>query len=153
MNDKNKARTLHALPVKDRISQITEEIRIVLPGSGVLLGFQFIVPFSNTFNALGQTLQNIYIFSLICIVVTVLLLIAPVAYDRMTSDHTDLMSLYSFANIMIRVSLFTLALGISMDVYIIVSMITKSTTFSGSVAGGIFILCLSLWFGYSLTKK
>lgn len=145
--------TLSALPIKDRLSQITEEIRIVLPGAGVILGFQLVVPFSYSFNTLSSVLQNTYIASLVCVVLTVILLIAPVALDRLTDDNTDLQVIYHFANTMIRISLLTFAMGISLDIFIIISFITNYSLFGGAIAVGLFSLSLALWFGYSLYKN
>lgn len=153
MKKRNASFTFETLSIKDKISHVTEEIRIVLPGTGVILGFQLTVPFSSAFATLSPLQLNMYIASLINVVFSVIFLIAPVALDRLTDDDLDLQMIYIFTTIMIRLSLLTLSLGISLAIFLVINMITKSVAIALGTSISILLLCQILWFGYSLYKN
>lgn len=142
--------TSDPLSIKDKISQVSEEIRIVLPCTGVILGFQLTVPFSYGFMKLSLMQLIVYLASLISVVLSIIFLIAPVALDRLTEDDLDLHIIYKFTNRMIRLSLLALSLGISFAIFLVTSMIAKSFILALAMSLIIFILCQSLWFCYSL---
>lgn len=141
------------LSIEDRIKNILEEIRIVLPGTETLLGFQLAAVFSGTFGKLPHHLQYLYLANLGLITLSVIFLISPVAYDRIVDNERELSRLYKFSTLMIRLALVCLSLGLSGSLFIVVYIISQSLYLSGIFSGILFTLSICLWFLYSTYRK
>src|SRR5436305_3928717 len=72
--------------LEKKIGHILEELRVVLPGTQALLGFQFIAVFSNTFDALSQASKALHLISLISVCLSIMLLMTPAAYHRIVCE-------------------------------------------------------------------
>lgn len=134
-------------------NRILEEIRIVLPGTGVLLGFQFNAIFAQGFNTLPEIFQKLHIVSLLFLLLTMILLIAPVAFDRVAEGTREIRQFFQFAHDMVRIALVSLALGLSIDLFVVLHVVIKSDVIASTIAAVIFIVCITLWFGYTLYMK
>lgn len=134
--------------IKEELDRLLEEIRIVLPGTGVLLGFQFTAIFSQGFGKLSHNFQVFHVISLLLLLLTVIFLIAPVAFDRVVEGSKEIKLFYDFAHRMVTLALISLALGLSIDVVIVLHLII-SDVFAWIIAGILFAIIISLWFGYT----
>src|SRR5687767_2733158 len=67
----------------NKIKHVLTECRVVLPGSQALLGFQFIVILTESFDRLPPLSKYIHLAALGLNALTIVLLITPAAYHRM----------------------------------------------------------------------
>src|ERR1043166_6579001 len=65
---------------------LLEECRMVLPGIQALFGFQLIAVFSDGFARLAHTEQLAHLASILLVTVSIALIMAPAAYDRIVDD-------------------------------------------------------------------
>lgn len=67
--------------LKRDTDQILQGIRIVLPGTQALIGFQFIAFFNPVFQELPSNLKTLHFIALLLSITCSLLLIAPVSFQ------------------------------------------------------------------------
>ena len=123
-----------------------EEIRIVLPGTQTLLGFQFVAIFSNGFEKLSSQLQQLHLLSLGSIVLAMISIMIPPAYHRIADKGQDTERFHTLASMLIIVALFFLAFGIAIDLYVVIGFISKNLDLALYIAGSMLLFSYIAWF-------
>jgi hypothetical protein len=141
------------LGLQDKVSHAIEEIRVVLPGTQALLGFQFSTIFSNRFNTISQMLQYIHLISLFFITFATVFLMLPAAFHRIAEKGSDTDRLHTLSSNSLIIAMNFLVLGIISDIYIVCSIVTKNDILAFISSLFIGIVFYVIWFGYSLSKK
>src|SRR5687767_5032681 len=72
--------------LKQDADQVLQGIRIVLPGTQALMGFQFIAIFNPIFQGMSPSLKFLHFAALISTIICTVLLIAPVAFQQIGED-------------------------------------------------------------------
>jgi len=98
----------------------------VLPGVQALLGFQLASVISQSFERLPASSKTVHAASLGCIAVAVILLIAPAAYHRIVFSGQDTEEVHRFGSWLVTCATAPLALGLSGDIYVVLTEITAS---------------------------
>jgi hypothetical protein len=139
--------------LQTQVDQILQEVRIVLPGTQALLGFQFVVIFNQVFQALPKTYQYIHFASLLFTLTSTLLLIAPVAYQQLGENGKLSLSLLSFARKTLIMAMLSLLIALTGDVYIAAKAIALPSALASGTALAVFLAGITLWYIYVLTKN
>lgn len=139
--------------LKDQMSRVIEEARMVLPGIQALFGFQTIAVFNNRFERLPMHVQDCHLGALAFVVIAMALVMLPAAYHRLTQPGIVSRHTIEVSSISICCALAPLAAGVSLDVYVVLQMVTSQEGFS--VAGGAasFVLLIGLWFIYPFISR
>jgi DMSO reductase anchor subunit len=139
--------------LSDKIKHVLTECRVVLPGSQALLGFQFIVILTESFERLPDSSQYVHLVSLGLNALAIVLLMTPAAYHRIVERGEETEHFHRFASKMLVASLVPLALALAGDVYVVVRKVTDSQLVS--VVSGLVILAIfwELWFGLTLYRR
>jgi hypothetical protein len=140
-------------PLKDRITQVLTECRVVLPGTQALLGFQLIAFFTDGFENLTRGQQMTHLVALLAILLGAICLMLPAAYHRIGERGRDSEHLYRISNLCLMSALCTLALGISLDFYVVTQRILDHPTRAAVGAGILFTFFVALWFGWPLWER
>lgn len=129
-----------------RIEQLLEEVRIVLPGSQVLLGFQFSAIFANNFDNLSKNLQYIHLMSLGFILITIILLIVAPAYHRIVEAGRDSERFHKIVSIFLVCAMVSLIIGVSIDLWVVLQVVVNNdyVAYLGSIST--LLLAFLLWF-------
>jgi hypothetical protein len=136
----------YRLSLDDQLNTIEQEARMILPGIQALFGFQLIAVFNQGFkSSLSQTEQCIHLVALLLIAGSAALVLAPAAYHR-ESQHQVSVHFINISSRFIAVAMIPLALGISLDIYVVTKVITGDALWSGLVAVGISLIYFGLWF-------
>lgn len=139
--------------LKDKVSQVLTEARVVLPGAQALLGFQFISFLMTGFEKLEETAKYVHVASLCLMGLSVVLLMTPAAYHRIVEEGEDTEHFHRTASRLLVAAMIPLALGICGDFFIIVQKVTKSST-TGVVAALLMLaLFYGLWFGFTIYRR
>ena len=139
---------------RERVNQLLQEIRIVLPGTLALLGFQFIAFFNESFNKLSTGLQYYHLVNLLFITGATILLIAPVAFQELFENGRSTKRFLQFTSRVIAVALFFLLIGLSGNVFVACTFLGKSGyVVPALAAAAIFLFGLAMWFGVSLIQR
>ena len=134
--------------LKDKITQVLEEIRVVMPGSQALLGFQLVAFFSSGFTPLAQSLKELHLLSLGLIAFATVFLMAPSAYHRIAFRGENSPRVHRFASIMLIVAMFFLIAGLAVDVWLVTYLVLGSSTYACFTSATCFLLASLLWFVY-----
>jgi hypothetical protein len=137
----------------DKIQHALTECRVVLPGSQALLGFQFIVILSESFDKLPSVSKYVHLAALGLNALTIVLLITPAAYHRMVERGEETEHFHRFASKVLVAALVPLALGMAGDVYVVVQKVTDSLLISVVSALVILAIFWELWFGLPLYRR
>jgi magnesium-transporting ATPase (P-type) len=134
--------------LETKIEQMLTEARVMLPGAQALLGFQLVIIFSETFEALPFTTKLIHLAAIGFLALTVIWLMAPAAFHRVVYAGADTPDLHRLGTRFLLAASVTLALGIAADLGVVVATILKSSA-AGMVAAGMSLVVLSgLWHVY-----
>jgi hypothetical protein len=131
------------------------ETRVILPGVQTLLGFQLIAILSEAFDKLPQSDQHIHLAALAALALSVLLLMAPAAYHRLSSEGDATEDVLTFGTIVLLSAMVPLALGLAADFYVVLNKSLHDPT--AAAAGGALCAALMLggWFAlpFALRRK
>lgn len=133
-------------PLKDRINQVLTECRVVLPGTQALLGFQLIAFLTDAFEKLSRGLQLMHLAALGSILISAILLMLPAAYHRIGERGRDSEHLFRLSNTCLMAALFALAVGISLDFYVLAERILNASFEAAISAGVAFVFFVLAWF-------
>lgn len=73
---------------RERYGELLDELRTIIPGVQVLLGFLLTVPFSSRFAELDELGTTLYLVTLMAAALAVVVFLVPSAYHRLT-PHTE----------------------------------------------------------------
>jgi hypothetical protein len=137
----------------EKIQHVLTECRVVLPGAQALLGFQFIVILTESFDKLPSVSKYIHLGALGLNALTIVLLMTPAAYHRMVERGEETEHFHRFASKILVAALVPLALGLSADVYVVVQKVTDSLLISVVSALVILAIFWEFWFGLPLYRR
>ena len=140
-------------PLSDKIKQVLTEGRIVLPGAQALLGFQLSGFFTDSFEKLPRMYQILHLGALAFIALTAILLMTPPAYHRLVEKGEDTERFHKLANRFIIGAMIPLALGITLDFFIVLEKVTDSPVVSITSSALMLATFLGLWFAYPLARS
>lgn len=142
------------IPLDSATTHILEECRMVLPGIQALFGFQLIAVFSDGFaRRLSPFEQQLHFASILLVVASIVLVMAPAALHRQAEPRSVSERFIRVASRLLLWGMLPLALGISLEVYLIGEMILEHETLARAVAGGAFLLFLLFWVGLPLLER
>jgi phosphate starvation-inducible membrane PsiE len=148
-----KNRTDNKLSVKEKVEHQLDELRVVLPGTQVLLGFQLTAFFSSGFDKLTTPLKNLHLISLGFVTLSIILLMTPVAFHQIVEKGEDTERFYRLAGKILVFALFFLGLGLTADIYVVTKITTQSQAISLLFSSTVLLLICALWFGYTAFKR
>ena len=141
------------LDLTTKIEQMMTEARVILPGAQALFGFQLIVMLTPAFSDLPAESKLVHAGSLLCVVLTVILLMAPAAIHRLSFSGEDTPRMLRFGSGLVTAALLPLGLGLAGDIYVAVGHSLKSETLGIAAALAILILLLGIWYVWPLLVR
>jgi len=139
--------------LKEQMGRIIEEARMVLPGIQALFGFQAIAVFNDRFEKLPVYAQDCHAAALALVVLAIALVMLPAAYHRLVEPGQVSQRTIAISSRAICYALAPLAAGLSLDVAVVLYMVTGSDM--GSATGGLlaFVLLIGTWFIFPLRAQ
>jgi Family of unknown function (DUF6328) len=133
-------------PLHTKIEQMLTEARVILPGAQALLGFQLIVMMTRAFDELPFEAKVVHLVALASLTLAIILLICPTAIHQIAFHGADDPRLHSAGSFLITIALLPLAVGISCDLWVALSLLFGEgmAALAGAVAA--FALLTVLWF-------
>ena len=133
--------------LKEEMTSILEECRMVLPGMQALFGFQTIAVFNQRFEELPASGANAHLLSLLLVAVAIALNMAPAAYHRIAEPGRVSRRMVTRASTVICVAMLTLMLGFALEMYVVFELGTGQQLFSAAVALFMLLFIGAAWFG------
>ena len=151
--DEKETRERGGESLTDKIKQVLTELRMVLPGTQALLGFQFVIILMPDFEKIPAESRWIHLGSLAAIAISAILLITPAAYHRIVEHGDDSEEFHSFAGRILLLAMFFLGLGLAGDFFIVALKISRSLPMASWLSAGLMAFFLLLWFGFTTWKR
>jgi hypothetical protein len=134
------------LSLSEAAQYLLDECRMVLPGIQTLFGFQLIVVFNSGFDQkLNSTEQQLHLIAIVLVATAVAIIMTPAAYNRQTTPMEVTADFVRLSTRLLLWSMFPLAVGISLDLYLIGRVIAGSIG-GGVLSAGVFAVYVVLWF-------
>ncbi len=130
-----------------------EEGRMIVPGVQALFGLQMMSAFNTRFESLSSLNQILHLSALALTTVSIALIMAPAAYNRIAEPEIGSKFFVRLASGLIAGALIPLTISITLEVYIVATLIIPSALISAAVAGFLFIVFACLWFAYPYAKR
>lgn len=148
MSDETPSKGQYKLPLPEEVKVLEQEARMVLPGIQALFGFQLVAVFNTGFReGLTSTEQNLHLAALLLVALSTALVIAPAAYHRQAQHHIS-EHFIKVGSRFLSWALAPLAIGTSLDIYIVSRYITGSQPVSAVIGILIFLVYAGVWFIY-----
>jgi hypothetical protein len=126
---------------------LLDECRMILPGIQAIFGFQLIAVFNERFaTELLATEQRLHLLALCLVAAAAAMIMTPAAYHRTHGSRESTSSFIRMSNRLLLASMVPLAVGLSLDIYLIARIVMGATPAAGWVAGGAGALMAFLWF-------
>ncbi|HKQ06651.1 MAG TPA: DUF6328 family protein [Blastocatellia bacterium] len=133
--------------LKDKVQNALDEVRILILGSQVLLGFQFRSIFEKAFETLPAHAQYLKLSGLGLMTLAVGLLMAPGAYHQIVEDGEDSQRVHRFTTGIAEIALLPFALGFGIDMFVAAEKLMSQTF---AVVAGLLMTLTALFFWYGL---
>ena len=119
---------------------------MVLPGMQALFGFQLIAVFNEGFaDKLSSAQQLLHLAATVLVVVAVALVMAPAALHRQTEPEEVSERFIRVASTLLLASMFPLALGLCLEVYLVSIVIVHSEAVAMALAFVLVLVFGLLW--------
>ena len=151
--DEQESRERGGESLTDKIKQVLTELRMVLPGTQALLGFQFVIILMPDFEKIPAESRWVHLGSLAAIAISAILLITPAAYHRIVEQGDDSEEFHTFAGRILLLAMFFLGLGLAGDFFVVVLKVSESFQLASWLSVGLMASFLLLWFGYTTWKR
>jgi hypothetical protein len=140
------------LPLAKAAEMLLAECRLVLPGIQALFGFQLIAVFNPAFSEkLDKPQQLIHLVAIALIAIAIALIMTPAAYHRQSQPREVTMQFFRVVTRLMLWSMLPLCLGISMDFYLVASIIIDGVI-ACIMAVLLLTIFLVLWFALPRMK-
>lgn len=134
---------LHRVELRNRYYGLLQELRVVLPGVSVLVGFLLTVAFSERFEKLDDFGVSIYLLALVCAVASTLCCLAPAVSHR-TAARTARASRIAWAIRTTRAAFVLFATAMLAAVFCVTRLI-RGTTLAIWLTVVLAVLLVVLW--------
>ncbi|HYJ13570.1 MAG TPA: DUF6328 family protein [Thermomicrobiales bacterium] len=127
------------------LSDMLNEMRVLLPGAQTLTAFMIIVPFNASFQELSTSDRWVYVITFLCSLIALLLFAAPAAHHRLERPLIDREEFKNFANRFIVAGLFFLSVALVLATELVIARVYPEDFISWGVAGLVAVLVLTVW--------
>ena len=134
------------------LNDLLQELRVAGLGVQVLFGFLLSLPFTVRFTKLDGAQQDLYKATLLCTALSTALLISPVAYHRWVFRKHEKGRLLKMANVVALLGLASVAIAVSLAVWLIMSFVGTSWIVS-VLAVAISATFAFLWFAIPIFER
>jgi predicted membrane-bound spermidine synthase len=123
-------------PSDDDLTDLLSEIRLLFPGTQILVAFLIILPFNSGYTG--------YVVTFICAMISLLLFIAPAAQHRLMRPLRDRTAFKRSVNRQVIIGLIPLSLAITLVTFFVISNVVSNLA-AGIVAGIVGLAIALLW--------
>ena len=134
------------------LTELVQELRVLLPGVQVLFGFLLVVPFSVGFRSVDGAERLLFYIAIAATTISAVLMIAPSARHRARFRDRDKEAIVVSSNQLTLAS--TAFLAIAMVAVVVLLGEYLYNWVVGVVGGAVtFVLVAWFWYGWSITRN
>lgn len=135
-----------SIALEQKIQHLLEEIKIVLPGTQILIAFQLTSVFAPGFKDLSGYLKDIYLGSIFLSIFAIIMILTITTYHRIAEEGEDSHSFHTVASYLLMVNLFCISLSLSLVLYVVTMVIVPYSHLALFASATTFALTLAFWF-------
>jgi hypothetical protein len=152
MRDSHDTEESKAERLDRELSELVQELRVLLPGITVLFGFLLTLSFSRRFEDITGAEQVVFMVAFLSTALSVVLLVAPGVRHRTRFRDRDKEALVRSANRLTLAGSVLLAVAFASVTTLVCEHLYGWT--AGLVAGiGLFVVEVTLWFAWALVRQ
>ncbi|HEY8099265.1 MAG TPA: DUF6328 family protein [Burkholderiaceae bacterium] len=139
--------------LKDEMTSVIEEARMVIPGIQAVFGFQTMAVFNNRFENLSDSGRWAYLVALGFLMLAIGLLMTPAAYHRLVERGCVSRKMINLSSNFVTAGMVPLMFAFAIDVYVVILAAINSQRLG--FYGAIATICVlsGLWFLFPLSKR
>jgi hypothetical protein len=145
--------TIEQESLKDEMSNVLGEARMVIPGVQALFGFQTMAVFNNRFEDLPPSGVVAYLVGLGLLAISIALLMAPAAYHRIAERGRVSRRMIDLCSSFIAGGLAPLIVALSLDIYVVALAALDEPAYALCGAVVSLVLFALLWFAFPLAMR
>jgi len=150
MNDERPSQDETPKERADReLIELLNELRVVLPGITVLLGFLLAVPFAKGWTRVTEFQRDVFVVAFLSTAVAIALLAAPSSYHRLRFRHGNKEHLVKIGNRLAIAGIAAAAVSL-LAVVVLVMDYVVSRGAAIAAAASLFAVVALLWYGLPL---
>lgn len=131
----------------ESVTHLIEEARMLIPGVTVILGFQLAIIFQAPFDQkLDHGEQLIHLAAIFLTLLALLLVLTPATYHRQVESGWVSAGFVRLSSRLITAATAVFALGLTIDFYLLVRVVTKDPTVSALAAIVVLAITIGLWY-------
>lgn len=127
------------------LSDLLEELRILLPGTTTLTAFLIILPFNSDFAEVREGQKIVYLITFLCSVLSLILFTAPAAHHRLQRPLRDREGFKNTATKMMILGLIPLSVTVTFAAELVVAATVSTEWVPWLISGIVGTLILALW--------
>jgi hypothetical protein len=142
------------LSLEQAATHLLEECRTIVPGIQAVFGFQLIAVFNAGFGQLLSSVeQRLHLGAIALVVVAMALVMGPAALHRQAEPRSVSQHFLRVSSRLLMWSMAPLALGVSVDVYLVGRVILAARGGAAALAGVLLAVLVTLWFVLPRSRK
>ncbi len=132
------------------LSELLQEIRILLPGTQVFLAVLGTLPFDNRFAAVDTTLRRVFAITFLATLLSITCFMAPAAYHRIARPIHHKAEFKVFANGLLKAGLVAWTVAMVLATFLVLSVAEPAWALAGS--GFVAIVIAILWWALAIGR-
>lgn len=139
-------------PPDEDLTDLLSEIRLLLPGTLILVAFLVALPFNSGYARISRFDNVVYVTLFVCAMISLLLFVAPAAQHRLMSPLPDRAVFKRSVNRQVIIGMVPFSLAIILATYLVISDVVSAPA-AGIVAGIVGLAIAVLWWIIPLSKR
>ena len=135
------------------LSDLLQELRVLLPGAQTLTAFLIILPFNSGFADIQRGERYVYIATFLCSIASLVLFAAPAAQHRIQRPLRDREAFKHRANMLVVAGLVPLSLALILATQLVLDEVLRIDWLAWVAAGAVAALILAIWWVAPLRTK
>jgi intracellular septation protein A len=127
------------------LSDLLNEMRVLLPGAQTLTAFLIILPFNGGFAEIRGSEKTIYAITFVCSLLALIFFTAPAAQHRLQRPLRNRAGFKEDATKLIVIGLVPLSVALVLASQLVLSQVMTDLWVSWVVAGSLFVAIAALW--------
>lgn len=134
------------------MSEMLQELRILLHGAQFLTAFLVILPFSDRFSVITRVEKWVFVATFLCSLVSLVLFSAPAVHHRLQRPLQDRIAFKNFASRMILIGLVPMTMALVLMTQLVTSEVIGELL-AVALSAGIALFIVAVWWVLPLMTK
>jgi Na+/proline symporter len=135
------------------LTELLQELRVLLPGTQTLTAFLIILPFNSGFADIQRGERLVYLATFLCSLASLVLFAAPAAQHRLQRPLRDREAFKQRATQLIIAGLVLLSFALVLATQLVLDEVLRSFWLAWGGAGAVALLILAIWWIVPLRTK